>query len=271
MKRAILTTAALAAVLFIGASAQATDNTFTGESTSYWNNGDNWDQDHIPTADENAVIPDGKTCNVDITTAVADTVEVQNGGTLNIQTGMKLTLDGDGGTSKVSGTGELRLLGSGSVLAFTTHDHAISYESTPGEITGANSSALITLAGASQSLTSNITISGQLSITEDTSSGDPMGTSFVNSDEVRANAAGTLDISVDSCSGSGNWRAETSGDAVLQFDLTNPSSLTGDFYLSSGKVKLITGTQISTSGDLAEFAADTSFELTSYASISFNQ
>ena len=95
-----------------------TDNTWSGSSGQNWRtfgggqpctNGTRVD---APTAADRAVIVSGKACNVDETTAVADSLDVESGATLNIEgaAGNSLTLDDDA----VSGTtinGTLNLLG----------------------------------------------------------------------------------------------------------------------------------------------------------------
>jgi hypothetical protein len=253
MKRMILTTAALAAVILLVPAASATcpDNTFTnGAADGKWSTPGNW-SGGLPDADDNAVIPDDKVCNVDITDAVADTIEVQDGGTLNIETGMKLTLDGDCSPSKVSGDGKIYLEGSASELNFKKTDHAISYSGTAGEIIGQSADALITISTSNLDLTSSVTIKGALAITEDTSDEEnPSSTQFVNSGTVNA-STGMVDIDVDSISGAGLWQVSASGSAILKFEVT--PSTTSDFSLSYGTLLIPSGVHISTIGDLVTF------------------
>jgi hypothetical protein len=240
MKRTLLTTAAFIAVLLIGANAQA-DNTFNNASGNDWNTPANWDQGHVPTAAENAVIPLGETCNVNIATAVADTIEVY--GTLNIQSDCTLTLDNTSSSgSVIDGTVNLEwTTGSPATygtLAFTTNDHTLSYSSSAGSIIGAGSECLITLGSDNLDLTSNVTISGALAITE---SGTRTSTSFINDGLVSADLAnGTLELAVDAlddgtCS-TGDWEVCASG-ATLQFSVGSVK-LSGDFYVSDGTLDL---------------------------------
>jgi hypothetical protein len=66
-----------------------------------WNLASNWDPAQIPGPNDTAVIPDGKTCRIE-QAAVADTVNIQSGGTLRIDSA-SLTID-DGPSLTVDGT-----------------------------------------------------------------------------------------------------------------------------------------------------------------------
>ena len=66
------------------------DNTYTGSKDGSWNTGSNWSLGHIPTAEENAIIPSGK-------------------GTV------KITNEGRCASLRILSSGALQLLGSGTV------------------------------------------------------------------------------------------------------------------------------------------------------------
>ncbi|MCH7701050.1 MAG: hypothetical protein IID37_05130 [Planctomycetes bacterium] len=123
-----------------------TDNTWSGSSGQNWRTfGGGQDCDDgtrvdAPTEADRAVIVGGKTCNVDVTTAAADSLNVESGATLNIQGGKKLTLDDDAG-SKTTIAGTLNLQGASSELAFTTNDQTIDGG---GKIVGQDNAAKIT-------------------------------------------------------------------------------------------------------------------------------
>jgi hypothetical protein len=255
MKRKLLTTAAFVAVLLIGATAQATDNTFGyGGSDHNWSTPGNW-SGGVPDATENAVIPAGETCDVDISTAVADTIGVY--GTLNIEPGMKLTLDGSTSSrSCICGTVYLEknaatpptAVGN---LAFTTNGHELIGN---GSIIGADHSCQITLDTNSQVLRSNgVTISGALEITEDTSGGDPTNTRFINDGTVSANlASGMLELDVDHLDtgtycASGDWDVSASS-ATLRFTVGS-MYLCGKFSVSNGTLDI--DDDVWTDGDLS--------------------
>jgi fibronectin-binding autotransporter adhesin len=268
MKRTILTTAAFAAVMFIGAGAQA-QCTFTGATDSDWNDASNW-SGGIPTAADNAVIPAGKTCDVDTDAAVADTVEVY--GTLNILTGnKKLTLDGDGGTSYVSGTGRIYLNDSGSELSFTSNNHTISYKGSPGEIVGLNDDALLTVATTGITLTNEISISGSLEIQASSATVHNKGTVKAN----RNNGVGDREIT---CA-SGTYTGTTTGTykvcvsgSRLSFSagITAASTnLENDFEATDGGIFDI-DENVATKGDFT-ISSGGSIEVASNKSFSFNQ
>lgn len=91
------------------ASAQVCDKTFSPSigNTGDWDDDTQWDPPLQPTAEERACIPAGKTAIVDVSNAVADSIDVD--GAIQIDNGAKLTIDI---TSKVDGviylTGTLR-------------------------------------------------------------------------------------------------------------------------------------------------------------------
>jgi hypothetical protein len=247
MKRKLLTTAAFVAVLLIGATAQATDNTYTnGTTDGKWSTPGNW-SGGVPDDTENAVIPAGETCDVDITTAVADTIEVY--GTLNIEPGMKLTLDGStSSTSYICGEVYLEESGTCGNLAFTTNDHELLGN---GSIIGADHCCQITLDTNSQALTNNgVTICGALEITE---SGTPTNTRFINHGVVSADlASGMLELDVDHLDtgtycASGDWDVSASS-AILRFTVGS-TYLCGKFSVSNGTLDI--DANVWTDGDLS--------------------
>jgi hypothetical protein len=247
MKRTILTTAALAAVLFIGAGAQAADNTFSYAGVNHnWSTAANW-SGGVPTAADNAVIPAGEICDVDTNAAVADTVEVY--GTLNILTGnKKLTLDG-AGTSHVSGTGRIYLDDSGSELSFTSNNHTISYKGSPGEIVGLNDSSKISVDEPSAviTLTNNISISGSLRIEANSEIFDNDGT--VKADRGNGTGDETLTCYSGTYTGTGTYKVCASG-STLKFDsnITAATGLGTDFEVSNGTLDI--DEPVTTTGDV---------------------
>lgn len=76
------------------ASIVRTKKVFTGLSATptLWNVADNWSTKQVPTADKCVYIPAGQNTVVDILTAVAKKVTVENGGTLRINANQALTL-----------------------------------------------------------------------------------------------------------------------------------------------------------------------------------
>ena len=164
------------------------------------------------------------------TNATYDNFVVNSGGTLNIYSPVTLTLNG-GGTSTVNGT--INLLGAGSELKFTTYNHSVIGN---GAIVGQHASAKIAIDG--YTLINCITISGRLEITDGASTGI-----FINQGRVRADASGTLEISVDEVrdSSQGLWQSMHC-DAILLFDSTiatmTAGNMDGDFELFAGIIRL---------------------------------
>lgn len=117
-------------VISMGCSAASgADNTFTGNTNNNWNVGNNWSQTSVPDETDRVVIPATKTCNVDITTAVADTIEIASTGHLVIQASKKLTLDNDANVDSVI-NGDLVLEDGGEnasgTLEIVDHNHVVS-------------------------------------------------------------------------------------------------------------------------------------------------
>jgi len=81
--------------------------TWTGLTSTNWNDATNWSSAVVPGSTNNVIIPDGATTNYDPTlpaTAEISTISIQNGGVLNGSTGAVLTLDGSSGTWNCDGT-----------------------------------------------------------------------------------------------------------------------------------------------------------------------
>jgi hypothetical protein len=256
MKSRILTTAAVfAAMLILSPTSAGVTTQFTGNNDNDWNDAGNWDNG-IPTEADRAVIPDTKTCNVDTSPAYADTIEVEEGGTLNIPTSTILVLDNDNGptaNSVVNGT--VNLQSSGAILRLIEEDHAISGA---GTIVGADPAAKIEIGtgGSSPRLTSTTTIEGTLQIVNGT---------FFNNGTVEANATTqnyVLEIYPDVLGGSGYWNVTTNAYAELWFR-TGSTSLTGQFMVSNGTLDVDdhveTTNNLTFSGGKIEVAANKRF------------
>ncbi len=88
----------ISALVILGLAVGAQADTITidgnGSSTGDFNVAVNWNPDVVPDAGDRIVIPDGKTCNVNVDSE-ADTVEIEDGGNLTIKSSQTLTLDND--------------------------------------------------------------------------------------------------------------------------------------------------------------------------------
>ncbi len=151
-------------------SAWGATTTFTASSGN-WSASGNW-SNGVPTEADRAVIPSGKTCNVDISNAVADTIEVQeSGGTpgvLNIQAGQKLTLDNDNDNCCGAGTPDHSVVNGqvviqwssgsgGGVLKIDENDHEVTGS---GRIQGDNVASKIQIASG-RTLTNQLITGGE--------------------------------------------------------------------------------------------------------------
>ena len=178
-----------------------------------------------------------------MTTALADSVNVESGATLNIQAGQKLTLDDTAG-SNTTIAGTLYLQGSGSELAFTINDQTIDGA---GKIVGQHNSALITITQL-ETLTNETTIEGQLTITDESITG-----TFVNSGTVHANVAGTLLISTDSFDDDTGalWKVSDSSSAILKIDASGTKAvLEGSFEIFDDGKLVVGSPGFETTGSL---------------------
>ncbi|MCH7703004.1 MAG: hypothetical protein IID37_15080 [Planctomycetes bacterium] len=242
MKRSnVILIAMLGLVLVVG-PAQGADRYFCASGASGdWDDGLgglNWDSNAactdgnpgVPTAADRAIIQSGKTCNVDVTTAAADSLNVESGATLNIQAGKKLTIDDTAGSSTTI-AGTLNLQGASSELAFIDNSQTIDGA---GKIVGQHNAAKITVA-LSTTLTSDSTIEGNLQIT---GLGD-----FVNTGTVQASVAGILAITAKSIEDDSTalWKISGSSGAILKINVSDPTSavLDGDFEIfDDGKLEV---------------------------------
>jgi len=212
----------------------AGDRYFCGNAQGVgdWNVDGNWKLNSnctgdtvAPTAGDRAIVPSNKTCTVEITTAVADRIEVY--GTLNVATGKKLTLDGDDGESIVEGT--VNLHGSASEIAITGTSHTLEEGATRGTIVGGHEDARISIA-LNLILTSELLIEGQLQI---------MGNGkFLSNGQVHANTAGAIQITTKLVDDGPTalWKVSNSSSAVLRFEITDTiiPVMDGDFEVIGG-------------------------------------
>jgi hypothetical protein len=85
-------TIALALTAFTGSAAMAADNTFQPDvgSSGDWNDPNDWTAG-VPTAGQNVIVPSGKTCTLDTTNGVADSLDIDGDLFIN---GVSLTVDG---------------------------------------------------------------------------------------------------------------------------------------------------------------------------------
>jgi hypothetical protein len=239
MKRTILTTAAFAAVILLVPAASAQD---TGDYRSvgsgdwdtvgtweYWD-GDSWETPgSAPSASTYVTIQAGDQVDIaaEDSNALADHITVESTGTLNVEAGRTLTVDGsDNSVSSVDGT--INLEGSGSKLVITTNNHTLVGG---GSIDGQNAAAAIEIA-TNMTLTNTAAITGNLLITPVS---EATGTTFINNGVVHANNAGTLYIGPDSIGvSSGVWQVSTSESAVLQIDASSANSHSGSVNVFNG-------------------------------------
>jgi hypothetical protein len=190
MKRTILTTAAIAAViLFLVPGVNADDKYFrpsTSSSTwsdddlstgSWYNDPDAGDRVSRPSTGDTAYILPNKTCVVDVTDADPDAFVVQSSGALQIDTGKKLTIISN---SSVASENGVVLVGDDSYLAIAS-SLTISGD---GSIDGQDNDAEIQIA-SNQTLTSTTTITGALQIVGDSNA------VFDNDGIVSADGSGT--------------------------------------------------------------------------------
>lgn len=216
------------------------DHFFCAGTDNTWNDGSNWKSASdcsgadagVPTAADKVTILSGKTCNVDISAAVADHVVVESTATLIIETGNTLTLDGDDNAGRSTITGVLKLQGSSSTLAIIANDQT--FDGT-GRIVGEDDGARITIS-AFEKLTNETTIQGKLAIVPATA-GDTA--TFRNEGTVHANVSGTLHVNtkfVEDTAGADRWKVSTSSSAILRFNPTNTTipTIDGDFVVSNG-------------------------------------
>jgi len=238
----------------------ATNSNSWSDGYSWWTNSNCTGSNGVPTEADKAVVNSGVTCNVDISNAVADYLEVQSTATLTIQAGSagnirKLTLDGEdqGATSTIAGT--LNLDGQYSQFIFTTTSPTLSGS---GKIVGKHNNATLDFAGLD--LISNITVEGNLTI-QATDDDDV----FKNQGTVNANRNGRIlfqNCAIDDVAAA-LWKvsADTTaqGTAKLQFNHQYPSNqagalLDGEFSITSGILRV--NANIISSGKLYHYSGN---------------
>lgn len=246
--------ASACAIACMTASAEATNKTFTPSGNSgVWNDANNWSPNGVPTNNDNVVIPSGKTCNVDVTNAAAQTMEVY--GNLHVQPGKKLSLDLSNANVPLDSfvdAGGIVLLqhdmtGDGT-LAFFQGTHTVSGG---GRIEGQDEGCVIEI-GAGNVLTNELDargegIRGSLTIRGLTHAGAINGT-FINRGLVEA--VGHLTLHADTILDDDDtalWKA-VSCKTVLQFD-RQALGLDGDFELGCGS-RFLFNASIRTCGTL---------------------
>lgn len=226
-----------------GAYAQC-GNTFTGSSPGNWNTNGNWSLGHVPTQAEQAVIPSSKVVNYNTANSIVGRLSVS--GTLNIQTGNLLQVDGaascgTNGDNFVDGT--INIQGAASQLQFTSMNQIL-------EDGGAGTGKIVLSNATADLLVDNaLTLSNQIQIEgygriKTTTGAATLDCKQVNASAgsvLRANASGTLLIDssmalAETPYTSGlnyyypKYRAETSSSAILEFGAS--ATLGGDFFIS---------------------------------------
>ncbi len=99
----------------INVSAKA-PNYWTGNFNNYWGNAPNWSLEHVPTADEDVIIPNvNMPCIIDYTAKACNNLTLYSGGTLLVS-GNTLTINGDmhiyGQLAMDNSVGVLNVMGS---------------------------------------------------------------------------------------------------------------------------------------------------------------
>lgn len=128
-------------VVVQASTAWATDYTFDVTSGD-WNLSSNWDPPGIPGENDKAIIPNGKTCKITITSQEVKTIDVQTGGTLGIEGGtLTIGIGNDPLTSTINGSlylkkpssatpklrvrNQMTFTGSGKITARQTDGHGL--------------------------------------------------------------------------------------------------------------------------------------------------
>jgi len=275
-KYSVVILLAIFMVPFDGAAyGQAVTKHFCASQDNNWSNGNNWNQiltcdgavTGVPDDDDKTVIADNKTCNVNISTAIASHLEVRPGATLNIQAGSSgndrvLTLTGKTAfTTTVNGT--VNLLGPYSKLLFTVNNHTLTGD---GKIVGRDDSATIDFSDLR--LTNVTTIEGNLQIISNDNDD-----AFINECIVNANGNGVLlfddSLILQDVEGA-VWKITQplgGGQPVLRFNQLYPgvslkTPLEGDFEVRDGIVDIqstieTTGTLFHTGGKIITGSTET--------------
>ncbi len=179
-------------------------------------------------------------------------------GVLNIAAGVTLTLDGDPcAESKVDGF--INLLGSGSVLAFSSNNHTVSGS---GLIDGRHNSARIDIMSAiTVTIGADLTVHGAMQIRA-------VSGTFDNDGLVEADNAATNDDTLECYSGtfagSGEYKVATSG-ATLKFDSgISDTGLAADFTVGGGTLdideEVVTTGNLTFTGGTISVAANKTFQ-----------
>ncbi len=254
----VVMTATAALLGLVSATAFATTKTFSpgGGSSGNWNVAGNWSPSGVPTEADDVVIPENKSCTVDIVTAVADRITLEADATVIIPVNCKLTLDNDSGNgSSIGLRAEIYLdavpggNASPPILAFIDQDHAVTGA---GGIRGDHSSCAITIQDGIM-LTSSLStdgINGSLTILGYT--GDMPNGAFTNHGLVEAHGSTLLldDDTVLDDSSTALWKTRC-GVAVLQFERES-LGLEGDFEIVCATT-LRCNASVKTCGDLINY------------------
>jgi len=136
------------------ANTATTSYTWTGNTSTDWNDATNWSSDFVPGSEDNVIIPDASTTRYIPTlpaTAEISTIEIQNGGVLNATSGAQLTLDGSSGTwnnqgTFVPNTSTVIFANANATVSGTTNFYNLMINS--GTLLAAESDAVIGIAGA---------------------------------------------------------------------------------------------------------------------------
>lgn len=162
---------AIGATLVAATAAQAKTTTFqqvddTGHTgVYYWSNASNWNNG-LPAAGDQAVVPKGAVATVDTSDATCITGYLtlqakdmsNDGGRVNIATGKKLTLDGNGSaqTSTFADGSRVRLMGASSAIEIKDDNHTFDAASgAEGVIGESNSAEIREASGQTRQLTLN--------------------------------------------------------------------------------------------------------------------
>jgi hypothetical protein len=284
MKRSILTTAAICAVLLVLCPAALAEYEWNGSTSKYWSNPSNWDRtngdtgypdsrsaivtiveagDHDPELDcdpnvgQISIISAGwfytsdHTLTVDTSGEPTGRLEIDSASVLVIEPGGGIDLD-DGTDHQIAG--DIWLL-PGAKLHFGGNASVSPYNSTNGEIEGwDNEDALITVA-AGKTLTNHIQITGSLQI-------QAADATFVNDGIVEANHEDIDDDTLTCYSGTFAGDGDAHGtykvsypDSKLLFDTgATATGLESDFEVTAGLLDI--DINVWTSGDLS-FTAGT--------------
>jgi hypothetical protein len=204
-------------------AAMAADNTFTAASGN-WNSSGNWSQSSVPDATDRVVIPADKVCTVNVTDAVADTIEIEAGGELIIAAGKILTLDNtDDVSSEIYGT--LTLKNSAAQLDIIDNDHVFTGS---GTVVGEDDSVLVRIEDTFF-LETDVLFQGAMTIQAISGTA-----TFKNYGEVRATGDRIWlksDLVLVDQNGS-MWKVDGDSATIMEFDRA-ATGLNGNFHVLS--------------------------------------